>query len=87
MERMLFLRIPMVASHSYIMYLNEDVLVCNNTHELKVTVGEVTCGVVKRDQPGFDVYIDPMPHLHINKIACGVHLHVTPNPKKSRVIA
>ena len=30
---------------------------------------------------------DPMHHLHINKIARGAHLHVTPNPKYSRAIA
>ena len=35
-----------------------------------------------------DVYhcIDPAHHLHGNKIACGAHLHVTPNPKYSRAI-
>ena len=31
-------------------------------------------------------YVDPVHHLHINKIARGAHLHVTPNPKYSRAI-
>ena len=26
-------------------------------------------------------YIDPVHHLHINKITCGANLHVTPNTK------
>ena len=32
-------------------------------------------------------YIDPMHYLHIDKIAHGAHLHVTPNAKYSRAIA
>ena len=31
-------------------------------------------------------YIDPTHCLHVDKIACGAHLHVTPNPKYSRAI-
>ena len=31
--------------------------------------------------------VDPAHHLHINKIARGGHLHVTPNPKHSITIA
>ena len=36
-----------------------------------------------------DIYhcIDPTHHLHIDKIAHGAHLHVTPNPNYSRAIA
>ena len=33
------------------------------------------------------IYIDPVHHLHVNKITCGAHLHVTPNPEYSRAIA
>ena len=35
---------------------------------------------------GVYCYINPVHHLHIDKIARGVHLHVTPNPKYSRAI-
>ena len=31
--------------------------------------------------------VDPVHHLHIDKIARGGHLHVTPNPKHSIIIA
>ena len=29
------------------------------------------------------IYVDPVHHLHIDKITHGVHLHVTPNLKYS----